>query len=205
MMKSTVADVIDAAHALPKECEACAAKPGSPELCTLCLALRHLRSKLSALTTHKRLHCGVLGCSGDCAHRRAHDEPISFADLPCAECGLTAAEHPTDGNAGVERCKVRALMRELNARGKPPCSPSPSSDPSSPLSSVASQPPSLTTTSNAVDRLASTAARMLILHHRLTAERQGHYGLGYGLGGGSYLWEELEQDLNELRRDTRRR
>jgi hypothetical protein len=57
------------------------------------------------------------------------------------------------------------------------------------------------------DRLAATAARMLIVHHRMVAEGQGHYGLGHGyghgLGGGSALWEELERDLSAFREEQR--
>lgn len=38
--------VIEAACALPRECDACAAKPGAPTLCSMCLAVRELRAAI---------------------------------------------------------------------------------------------------------------------------------------------------------------
>lgn len=46
---------------------------------------------------------------------------------------------------------------------------------------------------DALDRLVATASEMLIVHRRMLEKGEGHYGLGYGLGGGSSLWDDLER------------
>ena len=57
-----------------------------------------------------------LECVSEPVQRPAN--PTTFAEIPCSECGLVADAHPNHGNAGVERCKVRALMRELRQRSE---------------------------------------------------------------------------------------
>lgn len=47
-------------------------------------------------------------------------------------------------------------------------------------------------------RLASTAAVMLVTHHRMVA-----HGGHFGLGGGSALWDDLERDLTAWRAQGR--